>query len=103
MDLATCRTMALATLVMSQLFHVFECRSERHSIFEIKLLTNPYLVGAVTVSIAMLCAILYVPFLAEAFGFEHISILEYFVSMGLAVAVIPIVEIVKLIQRKVKK
>ncbi|MGL4774110.1 MAG: calcium-translocating P-type ATPase, SERCA-type [Clostridium sp.] len=67
MDLATCRTLALATLVLSQLFHVFECRSERHSIFEIKLLSNPYLVGAVAVSITMLCAILYVPFLAGIF------------------------------------
>ena len=51
LDLATCRTIALCTLVMSQLFHVFECRSERHSIFEIKLFTNPYLVGAVLISI----------------------------------------------------
>lgn len=44
MDLVTCRTLALTTLVMSQLLHVFECRSERHSIFKIKLFTNPYLV-----------------------------------------------------------
>lgn len=67
MDLATCRTIALATLVMSQLFHVFECRSERHSIFEIKLFTNIYLVGAVSVSIIMLCSIVYVPFLRGIF------------------------------------
>ncbi|MBE6050574.1 MAG: calcium-translocating P-type ATPase, SERCA-type [Clostridium sp.] len=67
MDLATCRTIALATLVMSQLFHVFECRSERHSIFEIKLFTNIYLVGAVSVSIIMLFSIVYVPFLREIF------------------------------------
>ena len=39
MDLQTCRTISLATLVMSQLIHVFECRSERHSIFQIKLFT----------------------------------------------------------------
>ncbi len=39
MDLATCRTIALCTLVMSQLLHVFECRSERHSIFEINVLS----------------------------------------------------------------
>lgn len=62
MDLETCRTISLATLIMSQLFHVFECRSENHSIFEIKLFTNKYLVGAVTVSIIMLCSILYIPF-----------------------------------------
>lgn len=67
MDLETCRTMALSTLIMSQLFHVFECRSERHSIFEIKLFTNPYLVGAVSISISMLLAILYIPFLRGIF------------------------------------
>ena len=67
MDLKTCRTIALATLIMSQLFHVFECRSERHSIFEIKLFTNPYLVMAVGVSIGMLISILYIPFLSGIF------------------------------------
>lgn len=68
MDLATCRTIALCTLVMSQLLHVFECRSERHSIFEINVLTNPYLLGAVLVSITMICGILYIPFLRGVFN-----------------------------------
>lgn len=67
MSLETCRTMALATLVMSQLFHVFECRSERHSIFEIKLFSNPYLVLAVLSSVIMLLLIIYVPFLRQIF------------------------------------
>ena len=68
MNLATCRTLALISLVMSQLLHVFECRSERHSIFEIKIFTNPYLVAAVITSMAMVCSILYVPFLANVFN-----------------------------------
>lgn len=68
MDLVTCRTVALTTLVMSQLLHVFECRSERHSIFEIKLFTNPYLVGACTISTLMVCSILYIPFLSSIFN-----------------------------------
>jgi Ca2+-transporting ATPase len=67
MSLSTCRTLALGTLIMSQLIHVFECRSEKHSIFEIKLFTNPYLVGAVLISVIMLCSILYVPFLQGVF------------------------------------
>nr|WP_207753067.1 calcium-translocating P-type ATPase, SERCA-type [Clostridium yunnanense] len=66
-DLNTSRTLALCTLVMSQLIHVFECRSERHSIFEIKFLTNPYLVGAVSISVTMLLSILYIPFLQNIF------------------------------------
>lgn len=67
MDLKTCRTLALCTLIMSQLLHVFECRSENHSIFEIKLFTNMYLVGAVTVSICMLLSLIYNPFLQGIF------------------------------------
>ncbi|KEH96929.1 calcium-translocating P-type ATPase, PMCA-type [Clostridium massiliodielmoense] len=67
MDLKTSRTLALCTLIMSQLIHVFECRSETHSIFEIKLFTNMYLVGAVIVSICMLLCIIYVPFLQGIF------------------------------------
>ena len=68
MDLATCRTIALCTLVMSQLLHVFECRSERHSIFEINILSNIYLLGAAIISITMICGILYIPFLRGIFN-----------------------------------
>ena len=83
MDLSTCRTMALSTLVMSQLLHVFECRSERHSIFEIKLFTNMYLVGAVAISILMLLSIIYIPFFSGIFhttvlGINHWLIVLFF-------------------------
>lgn len=61
LSLENSRTMALSTLVLSQLIHVFECRSEHHSIFEIKLFTNIYLLGAVLVSIIMLISIIYIP------------------------------------------
>ncbi|EGT3615541.1 calcium-translocating P-type ATPase, PMCA-type [Clostridium perfringens] len=83
MDLDTCRTIALSTLVMSQLLHVFECRSERHSIFEIKLFTNIYLVGAVLVSVVMLLSIIYIPFFSAIFhtailGINHWLIVLFF-------------------------
>jgi Ca2+-transporting ATPase len=72
-SLVTSRTIALSTLIMSQLIHVFECRSERHSIFEIKLFTNMYLVGAVCISISMLLCVLYIPFMQGVF---HTSALD---------------------------
>ena len=81
MDLKTCRTISLATLVMSQLFHVFECRSERHSIFEIKLFTNIYLVFAVCLSITMLCCILYIPFLSSIFHTEPLMIKQWVIVL----------------------
>ena len=81
MDLATCRTITLSTLVLSQLFHVFECRSERHSIFEIKLFTNKWLVGAVSVSIIMLCCILYIPFLRGIFHTVPLMINQWMIVL----------------------
>ena len=81
MNLETCRTLALCTLVMSQLIHVFECRSERHSIFQIKLFTNPYLVGAVAISIILLCSVLYVPFLQGVFHTVALSLNQWLIVM----------------------
>lgn len=81
MDLETCRTLALCTLVMSQLIHVFECRSERHSIIEIKLFTNMWLVGAVLVSVILICLVLYVPFLREIFHTVALNLKQWLIVL----------------------
>ncbi len=67
MSLETCRTLALGTLIMSQLIHVFECRSERYSLFEINPFTNMYLIGAVGLSLLSLIAIVYMPIFQKIF------------------------------------
>ena len=67
MSIEACRTLALGTLVLSQLIHVFECRSEKHSLFEINPFTNLYLIGAVGISVTMLLSIVYIPFLQNVF------------------------------------
>ncbi|CAM2803739.1 calcium-translocating P-type ATPase, SERCA-type [Hathewaya histolytica] len=77
MDIKVCRTLALSTLILSQLLHVFECRSERHSVFHINLFSNLYLVGAVLVSIGMLLSILYVPFLQSIFHTVALNLGEW--------------------------
>jgi Ca2+-transporting ATPase len=66
-NLMLARTMAFTTLVFAQLFYVFECRSERFSPFELGFFKNPYLVIAVSVSIAMELAVLYIPALQSVF------------------------------------
>ena len=78
------RTMTLATLVLSQLIHVFECRSERHSIFEIKLFTNPYLVGAVTISIIMLISVIYIPFFSGVFHTAMLNLNQWIIVIILS-------------------
>ncbi len=92
-------TMAFLALSMTEIFHSFNMRSMRHSIFSMKR-QNKFLWGAMILSFVSTTAVIYVPFLSNAFGFEHISLLEYGVSIGLAFLIIPIVELVKVVQRK---
>ena len=60
---------------------------------------NKWLWGAMLVSFLCTTLVIEVPFLAKAFQFEHISLMEYGIAIGLALAIIPIMEVVKLIQR----
>jgi len=95
-------TMAFLTLSMAEIFHSFNVRSLSKSIFSLKK-QNKYLLLAMAVSFILTTAVIYVPFLSNAFGFESISFVEYLIAMGLAFCIIPIVEIEKLIKRKLKK
>jgi len=61
------RTMAFTTLVFSQLFHVFDCKSERRGIFEVGLFSNPLLVVAVLISVSMQLCVIYLPVLQAIF------------------------------------
>lgn len=95
-------TMAFLTLSMAEIFHSFNMRSLEKSIFSIKG-QNPFLWGAMLLSLICTTAVIYIPFLAKAFGFTHISLMEYAVSLLIAATIIPIVELTKWIQRRVKK
>ncbi|MDR3590285.1 MAG: cation-translocating P-type ATPase [Negativicutes bacterium] len=67
-DLALARTMAFSTLVFCQLFHVYDCRSEVLTIFELGLTGNKYLLLATCCSTLMQLAVIYVPFLRDIFA-----------------------------------
>mgnify|MGYP005748723267 FL=1 len=92
-------TMAFLTLSMVEIFHSLNMRSRRGSIFQLKT-QNKFLFGAMIVSLILTTAVIEVPFLAAAFEFTPIDLEEYAVALLLAVVIIPIMEIVKFIQRK---
>ena len=92
-------TMAFLTMSMAEIFHSFNLRSRRHSIFTIKG-QNKFLWGAMVVSLLLTLAVIYIPFLSNAFGLETISLMEYGVSLLISFTVIPIVELVKFFQRR---
>jgi len=98
-------TMAFLTMSMCEIFHSFNMRSQRGSVFAMaaKGSHNKYLYFSTIASLVLTTAVIYVPFLRNAFRFTEISFEEYAVAMVLAFSVIPIVEIVKAFQRMLAK
>ena len=94
-------TMAFITLAMAEIFHSFNMRTQHASIFSVQG-HNVYLYGSMVFSWVLSTGIVYMPVISDMFKFQHISFEEYVVAMGMAFSVIPIVEIVKFIQRKMR-
>ena len=95
-------SMAFLTMSMCEIFHSFNMRSQRKSVFSLKS-QNKILWLAMIGSLLLTTAVLEIPFLCKAFGFVQIGWTEYGIAMALAIAVIPVVEFVKLIQRAIEK
>ena len=95
-------TMAFLAMSMCEIFHSFNLRSQRKSVFSLKS-HNKVLWAAMLGSLLLTTLVIEVPFIAGAFGFTPIGLVEYAIAMGLAVLVIPIVEVVKLFQRLAAK
>lgn len=95
-------SMAFLTLSMAEIFHAFNMRSLHGSIFTIKK-QNWWLWGAGAISLALTTIVVEVPFLANAFELAKLDATEYGIALALAVTVIPLVEIVKVIARAVRK
>ena len=91
-------TMAFLTLSMAEIFHAFNMRAQRKSVFRLNG-QNVVLWVSMLASLVLTAAVIYLPGISDAFGFTHISLAEYAVALGLAVCVIPIVELVKACQR----
>ncbi len=83
-DVAKARTMALCTLVFTQMFHVFDCRSERFSIFEVGLFKNKYLVFATSCSVCMQLLVVYHPFMGSIFATVPLDIFDWVMILCVA-------------------
>ena len=95
-------TMAFLTMSMAEIFHSFNMRSQRESLISLKT-TNALLNGAAIASLVLTTAVCEIPFLANAFGFTSVELPEYLVAIALAFLTIPLVELVKWVQRKKNK
>ena len=95
-------TMAFLTMSMAEIFHSFNMRSQRGSLFGLRSHNKVLFIAAIGSLIAttLVCEI---SFLANAFGFVQVGFTEYIIAIALGAVVIPVVELVKLVQRVIVK
>ena len=95
-------TMSFITLSMVEIFHSFNMRSRRASIFSMKR-QNKWLWGAALLALALTVVPVEVDFMAEVFGFMTLDPMAVLTAIGLAFLIIPIMEVYKAIMRAVEK
>lgn len=94
LDSPTGKTMAFLTMSMAEIFHSFNMRSRKHSIFKIKS-NNRYLWFAALGAVILTTLVIYFPPLNQLFGFAYVTYFEYSIAIGLSLMIIPLVEGVK--------
>ena len=97
-DLPYARTMAFTTLMLFQLFNVLNARSDEQSAFQ-GLLTNPWLWGAVLLSLVLQLVVVYAPPLQPAFGTVALSFGDWLLCAAVASSVLWLREASKLFVR----
>lgn len=81
-SIESARTGAFVTLVMTQLIHVFECKSETKTIFEINIFNNIALVLSVICSLIMILGVIYIPFFQSVFKTVSLGLNDWLIIMG---------------------
>jgi Ca2+-transporting ATPase len=97
-DEAHARTMAFTTLMMFQLFNVYNCRSTWRSAFS-GFFENKWLMAAVALSLFMHVLVIYVPFLQTAFHTVPLSARDWAIATGVAATLLVGMELVKVVLR----
>jgi P-type Ca2+ transporter type 2C len=93
------QTKAFTTLILFQLFNVFNARSDRQSAFR-RLFSNRWLWGAVLLSVALQCAVLYTPFLQQAFSTVRLTPGDWLQCAAVASSVVWLRELEKYVYRR---
>lgn len=93
-------TMSFATLGFMQLFHAFNVKSVHQSLFKVGPFRNKSFNYAILLSLVLMGIIIVVPGLNDIFRVAHLDTYQWFTVLGTSFAIIPVVEVVKFVQRK---
>ncbi len=97
------RTACFIVLACSQLFHSFNCRSMRDSIFTLGFLTNTKLIWANLISFALQISVVYIPALQSIFKTQSLTAFDWMLVLVISSFPLLAMEIVKLAIRLFRK
>ena len=99
-SLELARSVAMTQMVMFQFFHLFNCRSFHRSIFKVSFFGNPYVVGAVGISLLAHLGILHLPFMQVVFDTEPIPLEIWGIIVAVSFSIIVVAEVDKATLRR---
>ncbi|OQY99579.1 MAG: ATPase [Candidatus Brocadia sp. UTAMX2] len=94
-DIDRARTVAFCVMVIAQLFHSFNCRNARRSLFKIGVFTNKKLLLATGISLAMQITIISIPHAKDVFKVTPLELQDWFIIFGFSVITFVVMEIIK--------
>ena len=95
-------TFAFGTLCLSRLVHGFNCKSDRPELFTKKFFNNIYLIGAFVIGFVLITGVLMIPALDSVFKVTTLNFTQLMIVYGLALANLPVIQLMKLIKMKLK-
>ncbi|MCP1103362.1 Ca2+-transporting ATPase [Aequitasia blattaphilus] len=92
------QTMAFGTLCTGRLFHGFNCKANKPTIFTKRFFNNIYLVGAFLLGLALIVSVLVIPGLHTVFKVQSLNLTQLFIVIGLSFLNLPIIQLLKRIR-----
>ncbi len=89
-----CMTLVFVSLCLVEFFKAYSFRSDRHTVFR-RPFANKWLNLAILWELLLLTALVYVPFLHKPFGTFALPLAVWPVVLGVAVSIVPVLEVVK--------
>lgn len=100
LSLAEAQTAAVTTLMLFQIFYLFNCRSFRFSIFRIGFFSNIYILLGIAVVVVLHLGFVYLPILNEFLGSAPLNWKAWAFSIFVAFWILPLVAIEKRLRQK---
>ena len=93
-------TMAFATLCLSRLVHGYNCKSKSPILFKKGFFNNKFLQGAFLIGFMLITLVVTMPFLQTMFKVQTLTMPQLFTVYGLALANLPIIQLLKWIRNR---